>query len=51
MLLSLAGQRLGVAKRLAGCIPDRRDPWRIVHAIVDMIRQGVGDLLRLQGCR
>ena len=26
MLLSLAERRLGVAERLARCIPDRRDP-------------------------
>ena len=41
MLLSLAEQRLGVAERLAGCIPDRRDPWRIAHTIADMIRARV----------
>jgi len=41
MLLSLAEQRLGVAERLAGCIPDRRDPWRITHTIADMIRARV----------
>ena len=41
MLLSLAERRLGVAERLAGCIPDRRDPWRIAHTIADMIRARV----------
>jgi hypothetical protein len=41
MLLSLAEQRLGVAERLAGFIPDRRDPWRIAHTIADMIRARV----------
>ena len=38
MLLSLAERRLGVAHRLAHCIPDRRDPLRIAHTISDMIR-------------
>ena len=37
MLFSLAERRLGVAERLARCIPDRRDPWRIAHTIADMI--------------
>ena len=38
MLLSLAERRLGVAERLARCIPDRRDPSCIAHTIADMIR-------------
>src|SRR5271166_2781678 len=33
MLLSMAERRLGVAQRLARCIPDRRDPSRIAHTI------------------
>jgi len=41
MLLSLAERRLGVAERLARCIPDRRDPWRIAHTVADMIRARV----------
>ena len=41
MLLSIAERRLGVAERLAGCIPDRRDPSRIAHTIADMIRARV----------
>jgi hypothetical protein len=32
---------LGVAERLARCIPDRRDPSRIAHTIADMIRARV----------
>jgi len=52
MLLSLAERRLGVAERLAGCVPDRRDPSRIAHTIADNDpRPGVGDLLRLRGRR
>ncbi len=38
MLLSPVERRLGVAERLARCIPDRRDPLRIAHMIADMIR-------------
>jgi hypothetical protein len=41
MLLSMAERRLEVAERLARCIPDRRDPSRVVHAIADMIRARV----------
>ena len=37
LLLSLAERRLGVAERLARCIPDRRDRSRIAHTIADMI--------------
>ena len=49
MLLSLAERRLGVAERLARCIPDRRDPTRIAHAIADMIRSPVGGCLTPAG--
>jgi hypothetical protein len=38
MLLSLAERHLGIADRLARRIPDRRDPVRIAHSVVDMIR-------------
>jgi hypothetical protein len=31
-------RRLGLAERLAACIADRRDPRRIAHAIVEMLR-------------
>ena len=41
MLLSMAERCLGVAERLARCIPDRRDPSRIAHTIADMIRARV----------
>ena len=41
MLLAMAERRLGVAERLARCIPDRRDPSRIAHTIADMIRARV----------
>src|SRR6202161_916797 len=38
MLLAMAERRLGVADRLAGCFPDRRDPTPIFHPRADMIR-------------
>ena len=38
MLLSMAERRLGVAERLARCIPDQCDRSRIAHTIADMIR-------------
>ena len=41
MLLSMAERRLGVAQRLARCIPNRRDPSRIAQTIADMIRAPV----------
>jgi hypothetical protein len=33
MLLSMAERRLGVAERLAGCFPGRRDPVWITHTL------------------
>ena len=38
MLLALAERRLGVAEKLARVFPDRRDPTRVVHSLVDMFR-------------
>ena len=38
MLLAAAERRLGVATRLAGVIPDRRDPARIMHSMADIVR-------------
>jgi hypothetical protein len=38
MLLAQAERQLGIAERLARFIPDRRDPERVKHAILDMIR-------------
>jgi hypothetical protein len=31
-------RRLGIAERLARCIPDVRDPSRVTHSFADMIR-------------
>lgn len=38
MLLALADRQLGLADRLAAVIPDRRDPGRVIHSLVDMLR-------------
>lgn len=38
MLLAEVERRLGLAERLAALVPDRRDPTRVTHEIVDMIR-------------
>jgi hypothetical protein len=37
MLLAMAERRLGLAERLARCIPDRRDRTRVTHSLADMI--------------
>src|SRR6476661_662489 len=38
MLLAMAERRLGLAVKLARVFPDRRDPTRVVHSLVDMFR-------------
>lgn len=38
MLLAQIERRLGIAERLAGKVPDRRDPVRVTHGLADMIR-------------
>src|ERR1700744_3679358 len=38
MLLAMAERRLGLADNLARVFPDRRDPARVVHSLVDMFR-------------
>jgi hypothetical protein len=38
MLLAMAERRLGLADNLARVLPDRRDPTRVVHSLVDMFR-------------
>ena len=38
LLLRGVEQRLGIAKRLAACLTDRRDPDRIDHPLVEMLR-------------
>ena len=38
MLLAMAERRLGLADKLARVFPDRRDPTRVLHSLVDMFR-------------
>src|SRR5271170_1508177 len=38
MLLAMAERRLALADKLARVFPDRRDPTRVVHSLVDMFR-------------
>jgi hypothetical protein len=38
LLLRAVERRLGLAERLAGCLRDRRDPLRIDHTLVEMLR-------------
>ena len=38
MLLAMAERRLGLADKFARVFPDRRDPTRVVHSLVDMFR-------------
>ena len=38
LLLRGVEQRLGIAKQLAACLTDRRDPDRIDHPLVEMLR-------------
>jgi len=52
MLLAMAERRLGLADKLARVFPDRRDPTRVVHSLVDMFRARMfANLLRLRGRR
>jgi hypothetical protein len=39
MLLAMAEWRLGLAEKLARVFPDRREPTRVVHSLVDMFRE------------
>src|SRR5258708_12064991 len=41
LLLREAERKLGVCRRLAAAMPDRRDPDRILHAMFGMVMEGV----------
>lgn len=41
ILLGAIDQRLRLAERLAGCIPDRRQPHKVDHALVDLFRERI----------
>ena len=45
MLLAMAERRLGLADKLARVFPDRRDPTRVVHSLVDMFRAPIDNPL------
>ena len=41
ILLKAVDQRLGLTARLAACLPDAREPDKVVHPLVDLVRQRV----------
>jgi hypothetical protein len=41
LLLAQAERAMGICRRLAGCIADRRDPGRVVHRLDDILRARV----------
>jgi hypothetical protein len=41
ILLKAVDQRLGLTARLAACLPDAREPGKVVHPLVDLVRQRV----------
>jgi hypothetical protein len=58
LLLREAERRLGVCRRLAEAMPDRRDPDRVRHAMFEMVmarasrdrpRRGARSRVRMEG--
>ena len=41
LLLRQMDERLGLLQKLSGCIPDARDPTRVVHSRLEQLRQRV----------
>jgi hypothetical protein len=41
LLLKAADRRLGLTERLAACLADGRDPERVAHTMLDLLRQRV----------
>jgi hypothetical protein len=41
ILLQAADRRLGLTEHLSACLDDRRDPTRVTHEIVELLRQRV----------
>jgi len=41
ILLKAADQRLRLSERLAACLPDRRQPGKVEHEVIEMFRQRV----------
>ena len=46
LLLREAERKLGVCRRLAAAMPDRRDPDRILHAMFEMVIARVSAIAR-----
>lgn len=47
VLLRAAEQKIGIVKRIAAALPDRRDQTRIRHRLAEIIGARVRHLLRL----
>lgn len=45
LLVKAVDQRLGLTARLAACLPDAREPGKVVHPLVDLTRQRVFGLV------
>jgi len=41
VLVKAVDQRLGLTARVAACVPDAREPGKVVHPLVDLVRQRV----------
>lgn len=41
ILLKAVDQRLGLTARMAACLPDAREPGKVVHPLADLVRQRV----------
>jgi len=41
LLLRETDERLGLTARLAGCLTDRRDPGRVSHGMLSLLRQRI----------
>ena len=49
VLLRTAERRLGLAETLANCVRERRDPKRVVHTLVAMLRFRMLTIVRAYG--
>lgn len=41
LLLKAVDEKLGLTRRLASCLADRREPGKVVHSLCDMLRQRI----------
>lgn len=44
-LVTLIDQRIGLTERIAALLPDDRDPLRITHSVLDLVRQRVYSII------